>query len=102
MFFFYKHSTAYEMRISDWSSDVCSSDLQMGLGRRRLVLDDGAAHLLGFVDGEEIQNLRLHVGTLGQFQAHRRIRRCRQRLGLFVVDTAVGHFTASSSGSGAM
>src|SRR3546814_145988 len=27
MFFFFKHKTAYEMRISDWSSDVCSSDL---------------------------------------------------------------------------
>src|SRR3546814_5618611 len=26
-FFFFKHRTAYEMRISDWSSDVCSSDL---------------------------------------------------------------------------
>src|SRR3546814_3724559 len=30
-FFFFKQKTAYEMRISDWSSDVCSSDL----GRRR-------------------------------------------------------------------
>src|SRR3546814_11180095 len=27
MFFFFKQQTAYEMRISDWSSDVCSSDL---------------------------------------------------------------------------
>src|SRR3546814_10184352 len=27
LFFFFKHKTAYEMRISDWSSDVCSSDL---------------------------------------------------------------------------
>src|SRR3546814_2212621 len=27
VFFFFKHETAYEMRISDWSSDVCSSDL---------------------------------------------------------------------------
>src|SRR3546814_10848813 len=27
MFFFLKQKTAYEMRISDWSSDVCSSDL---------------------------------------------------------------------------
>src|SRR3546814_4596169 len=27
MFFFFKQKTAYEMRISDWSSDVCSSDL---------------------------------------------------------------------------
>src|SRR3546814_4157618 len=27
-FFFFKQKTAYDMRISDWSSDVCSSDLQ--------------------------------------------------------------------------
>src|SRR3546814_7621968 len=33
MFFFFKQKTAYEVRISDWSSDVCSSDL-----------DDPAAH----------------------------------------------------------
>src|SRR3546814_6444203 len=31
--FFFKQKTAYEMRISDWSSDVCSSDL-FGLARR--------------------------------------------------------------------
>src|SRR3546814_14985312 len=36
--FFYKQKTAYEMRISDWSSDVCSSDLQM-----RIIADEGAA-----------------------------------------------------------
>src|SRR3546814_1200388 len=29
-FFFFKEKTAYEMRISDWSSDVCSSDLLVG------------------------------------------------------------------------
>src|SRR3546814_1755061 len=29
--FFFKQKTAYEMRISDWSSDVCSSDLQSHL-----------------------------------------------------------------------
>src|SRR3546814_5289744 len=28
-FFFFKQKTAYEMRISDWSSDVCSSDLHV-------------------------------------------------------------------------
>src|SRR3546814_9782172 len=28
-FFFFKHNTAYEVRISDWSSDVCSSDLSL-------------------------------------------------------------------------
>src|SRR3546814_21154079 len=31
-FFFFKQKTAYEMRISDWSSDVCSSDLAQGVG----------------------------------------------------------------------
>src|SRR3546814_4778242 len=29
-FFFFNQKTAYEMRISDWSSDVCSSDLAVG------------------------------------------------------------------------
>src|SRR3546814_3370899 len=29
MFCFFKQKTAYEMRISDWSSDVCSSDLEL-------------------------------------------------------------------------
>src|SRR3546814_4472738 len=32
--FFFKQKTAYEMRISDWSSDVCSSDLCDGEWRR--------------------------------------------------------------------
>src|SRR3546814_16607323 len=33
LFFFFKQKTAYEMRISDWSSDVCSSDLnRIGIG----------------------------------------------------------------------
>src|SRR3546814_3162159 len=32
MFFFFKQKTAYEMRISDWSSDVCSSDLREAKG----------------------------------------------------------------------
>src|SRR3546814_178885 len=36
LFFFFKQKTAYEMRISDWSSDVCSSDLAV----RRLGGDD--------------------------------------------------------------
>src|SRR3546814_4401255 len=36
LFFFFKQKTAYEMRISDWSSDVCSSDLEdVGEDRQR-------------------------------------------------------------------
>src|SRR3546814_14732873 len=46
VFFFFKQKTAYEMRISDWSSDVCSSDLSGGfpaasLGGRDDAADDG-------------------------------------------------------------
>src|SRR3546814_4924250 len=33
LFFFFKQKTAYEMRISDWSSDVCSSDLTATCGQ---------------------------------------------------------------------
>src|SRR3546814_2205125 len=36
-FFFFKQKTAYEMRISDWSSDVCSSDLRFGRAARDAV-----------------------------------------------------------------
>src|SRR3546814_9758931 len=42
--FFFKQKTAYEMRISDWSSDVCSSDLAPPLRERAedlpLLIDD--------------------------------------------------------------
>src|SRR3546814_9550811 len=42
--FFFKQKTAYEMRISDWSSDVCSSDLV-----------DGAAHDFGDRPGRDLR-----------------------------------------------
>src|SRR3546814_5737330 len=45
MFFFFKQKTAYEMRISDWSSDVCSSDLYMPIiGEPALRQAIAAAH----------------------------------------------------------
>src|SRR3546814_15817980 len=40
-FFFFKQKTAYEMRISDWSSDVCSSDLHEPFGQLLGQLGDG-------------------------------------------------------------
>src|SRR3546814_5910963 len=50
-FFFFKQKTAYEMRISDWSSDVCSSDLGLVQPQAGAVdrfeperLDDGRLH----------------------------------------------------------
>src|SRR3546814_9928360 len=70
LIFFFKQKTAYDMRISDWSSDVCSSDLfhrgvEIGLHRlraqrrqRRMVVAVGAdgdalfLHLADLVPGE--------------------------------------------------
>src|SRR3546814_11521176 len=39
LYFVFKQKTAYEMRISDWSSDVCSSDLGAGVDEGAAVLD---------------------------------------------------------------
>src|SRR3546814_1374530 len=41
-FFFFKQKTAYEMRISDWSSDVCSSDLDGATSADAAMSDDSA------------------------------------------------------------
>src|SRR3546814_1392866 len=46
-FFFFKQKTAYEMRISDWSSDVCSSDLDEG-GRLAVGGDRASASTPGY------------------------------------------------------
>src|SRR3546814_3664309 len=51
--FFVKQKTSYEMRISDWSSDVCSSDLsddwhlRVAGGHSRSVIDDNVAFAYG-------------------------------------------------------
>src|SRR3546814_8029836 len=59
VFFFFKQKTAYEMRISDWSSDVCSSDLEEvavagprmapGRGARPTLQHELAAHELAII-----------------------------------------------------
>src|SRR3546814_6903140 len=63
-FFFFKQKTAYEMRISDWSSDVCSSDLVNGalLSRAAVYVlkslnDDDLAAMLDRAAATELGNL---------------------------------------------
>src|SRR3546814_5068351 len=52
LFFFFKQKTAYEMRISDWSSDVCSSDLGVTIvmGDSRLENEAQRKVRVGFQD----------------------------------------------------
>src|SRR3546814_1226422 len=62
--FFFKQETAYEMRISDWSSDVCSSDL-IALARPEdnflgvEVFNAGVGSLLRRIEESGLQNLRI-------------------------------------------
>src|SRR3546814_5399430 len=44
-FFFFKQKTAYEMRISDWSSDVCSSDLLLHMSEMAMLMKVGNSGL---------------------------------------------------------
>src|SRR3546814_16399149 len=61
-FFFFKQKTAYDMRISDWSSDVCSSDLTTIFDHRDGEAGMGSAD----IDGYDVALLRMccrHDGT---------------------------------------
>src|SRR3546814_6182438 len=60
-FFFFKQKTVYEIRISDWSSDVCSSDLVVldAAGRRREV-----AVRAGGAQDQQVDAGRLDAGLL--------------------------------------
>src|SRR3546814_6071583 len=74
-FFFFKQKTAYEMRISDWSSDVCSSDLTL----------DELHHLVDLRIGV-IERLHM-IGRLAHLAGQRRqIGRasCRERVCQYV------------------
>src|SRR3546814_10723919 len=56
--FFFKQKTAYEMRISDWSSDVCSSDLAAIILVAVRLVDLALAAKLGFL-GPDAHAIRL-------------------------------------------
>src|SRR3546814_7869047 len=92
LFFFFKQKTAYEMRISDWSSDVCSSDLTAlvawvrdhGLRSRRVASVCTGAFLLaasGWLDGRRVvthwtrceQLARQHPQQIGRASCRERV-----------------------------
>src|SRR3546814_10463745 len=70
MFFFFKQKTAYEMRISDWSSDVCSSDLDiLKIARRPVVSSHGGVQATCKVNrnlsDEQIKDVAATGGLIG-------------------------------------
>src|SRR3546814_4678626 len=79
VFFFFKQKTAYEMRISDWSSDVCSSDLleSRAIGADAILLivaalDDG---LMAEIEAAAIEcGMDVQIGRAS----------CRERVGQYV------------------
>src|SRR3546814_9356378 len=85
--FFCKQKTAYEMRISDWSSDVCSSDLAHSLhldpeveARAHRERFDRARHGAGGAAAEDQVDARARR-DIGQRHRGRHLLRQRQRLG---------------------
>src|SRR3546814_14893696 len=68
IFFVFKRKTAYEMRISDWSSDVCSSDLQGAMERRNELRWVVGAQRLGrdILDHQELDPVE-QLGGRGPF-----------------------------------
>src|SRR3546814_9602678 len=85
-FCFFKQKTAYEMRISDWSSDVCSSDLKVDAGDRQRA--EGRGEFLP--DGGDFhpvdEDRRKPVGRLEHDRAAGEIGRasCRERVCQYV------------------
>src|SRR3546814_16659725 len=108
IFFFFKQKTAYEMRISDWSSDVCSSDLrdviiepdeaQIAEIGERVDVEIGEAQEQRRRDGQREEQPQRgergrHEGQGGKLAAHAGVpsRRpgigrasCRERVGRYV------------------
>src|SRR3546814_1558291 len=73
VFFFFKQKTAYELRISDWSSDVCSSDLPLQYFAHGLPTADGTARdvAMRFFANQQDGPLRLITRPNGIIEHHR-------------------------------
>src|SRR3546814_7753876 len=87
-FFFFKQKTAYEMRISDWSSDVCSSDLHIAIVLDRPQPAEGQlllAHRL--VEGGVVRRHRQHLGAVAHRFPRGAVRSEERRVGKECVST---------------
>src|SRR3546814_10894211 len=77
LFFFFKQKTAYEMRISDWSSDVCSSDLTRPLCPTSTSRDTGRSGQCGRLSFLPLT--ALHLLSSRRFRSKRATNRSEER-----------------------
>src|SRR3546814_8670637 len=89
VFFFFKQKTAYEMRISDWSSDVCSSDLsvcwEIDEGRFVDLIEIDAASRTKVEDTRELLDNVQYAPSRGRFKVYQIGRAsCRERVCQYV------------------
>src|SRR3546814_4973497 len=95
LFFFFKQKTAYEMRISDWSSDVCSSDLvefavveeHQPVGRQRRDLTAQLAADRSSGPGHQHAPACHQLSDCGEVERHLRTRSEERRVGKECVST---------------
>src|SRR3546814_16941940 len=101
-FFFCKQKTAYEMRISDWSSDVCSSDLLEDFLRimehrgRGIERQRPARHHLRIVPALALGIADRHH-MVGEDASKNRVRNCRRA---YIVRRRIGVRQVGEGGSG--
>src|SRR3546814_5808211 len=100
LFFFFKQKTAYDMRISDWSSDVCSSDLtglarpslynafgdKLSLYRKALAFSLSEIHALARSELRNFADIQTELGTF--FENLLALYRAPDGAGLLILCTA--------------
>src|SRR3546814_2437983 len=100
IFFFFKQKTAYELRISDWSSDVCSSDLDIFSRKAVLTFALAGSAILGGIGAVG----HLTNGFIGRTDGYGQLlaeldHRIRPNLGLSVTCDGDGTFSPACSTS---
>src|SRR3546814_4423918 len=75
-FVFFKQKTAYEMRISDWSSDVCSSDLILKLRGNNVAKIVGIAAAIFGIDGKHREKVDRRLGDAHRSEERRVGKEC--------------------------
>src|SRR3546814_2717771 len=98
LFFFFKQKTAYEMRISDWSSDVCSSDLAAQAVHEKFLAALAGGHLPDRADAPDPATAGLSRSDATDIFLSQLTSRQMDRLSRHLHARGEGFYTIGSSG----